>query len=67
MTMIAAIIVAIIDIMRWLWLLLWLISWDDYDCYYGWYHEMTMIAALIAAMAKRSDNNDYNRAKWWLE
>ena len=42
MAMVIAIIVAIIAVMRWLWLL----SWDGYDyCY-----EMAMVAAMVIAM-----------------
>ena len=41
---------------------------DCYNCCYGWYHEMTMVAAMIAAIWKRSDNNGDSdgdgRAEW---
>ena len=49
-----------VGIMGWLWLLLWLVLWDCYDCCYGWYHGIAMVAAIIAIMGKRSDNNNVN-------
>ena len=62
MAMVAAMIVAMVSIMGWL----WLIPWDGYGCYYGWYHGIAMVAAMVAAMAERSvnDGDGYGRAKW---
>ena len=39
-------------------------SWDCYDCYYGYcydcYHGITMIATIIAVIAERCDNDGDN-------
>ena len=60
---IVAMIIAIIDIME----LLWLISWDCYDWYYGiamiGIMVDIMIIAIVIAIAERSDNNSYSRAE----
>ena len=45
-----AMVAAMVAPMGRLWLLLWLLSWDDHGCCYGCSHGMAMVAAMVAPM-----------------